>query len=60
LIPLAGNFTSSCASSRDEPANHPQISPTRLVFLPPEYAIQKNKRYPVVYALHAHSIGVEQ
>jgi enterochelin esterase-like enzyme len=31
-----------------------------LVFLPPGYAAQKNKRYPVVYALHGYSIGAEQ
>ncbi len=31
-----------------------------LVFLPPSYASQKSKRYPVVYALHGYSIGAEQ
>jgi enterochelin esterase-like enzyme len=31
-----------------------------LVFLPPGYATQKSKRYPVVYALHGYSIGAEQ
>jgi enterochelin esterase-like enzyme len=31
-----------------------------LVFLPPNYASQKNHRYPVVYALHGYSIGAEQ
>lgn len=31
-----------------------------IVFLPPDYATQKNKRYPVVYALHGYSIGAEQ
>lgn len=31
-----------------------------LVFLPPSYARQKTKRYPVVYALHGYSIGAEQ
>jgi enterochelin esterase-like enzyme len=31
-----------------------------LVFLPPSYATQKSKRYPVVYALHGYSIGAEQ
>jgi S-formylglutathione hydrolase FrmB len=31
-----------------------------LVFLPPSYASQKNRRYPVVYALHGYSIGAEQ
>jgi len=31
-----------------------------IVFLPPGYATQKNKRYPVVYALHGYSIGAEQ
>jgi len=31
-----------------------------FVFLPPSYALEKSRRYPVVYALHGFSIGVEQ
>jgi S-formylglutathione hydrolase FrmB len=31
-----------------------------IVFLPPSYAIEKSRRYPVVYALHGYSIGAEQ
>ena len=31
-----------------------------FVFLPPSYAKEKNRRYPVVYALHGYSIGAEQ
>jgi enterochelin esterase-like enzyme len=31
-----------------------------FVFLPPSYASQKSRRYPVVYALHGYSIGAEQ
>ena len=31
-----------------------------IVFLPPSYASDKNRRYPVVYALHGYSIGAEQ
>jgi enterochelin esterase-like enzyme len=31
-----------------------------LVFLPPSYARDKSRRYPVVYALHGYSIGAEQ
>ena len=31
-----------------------------FVFLPPGYAAQKSRRYPVVYALHGYSIGAEQ
>jgi enterochelin esterase-like enzyme len=31
-----------------------------LVFLPPGYAAQNSRRYPVVYALHGYSIGAEQ
>jgi len=31
-----------------------------LVFLPPSYAGNKNRRYPVVYALHGYSIGASQ
>jgi enterochelin esterase-like enzyme len=31
-----------------------------LVFLPPGYAKQRSRRYPVVYALHGYSIGAEQ
>ncbi|HKF50456.1 MAG TPA: alpha/beta fold hydrolase [Terracidiphilus sp.] len=31
-----------------------------IVFLPPSYARDKKRRYPVVYALHGYSIGAEQ
>src|SRR5579859_3222168 len=31
-----------------------------FVFLPPSYAQEKSRRYPVVYALHGYSIGAEQ
>jgi enterochelin esterase-like enzyme len=31
-----------------------------FVFLPPSYAQEKDRRYPVVYALHGYSIGAEQ
>ena len=31
-----------------------------LVFLPPGYAADETRRYPVVYALHGYSIGAEQ
>jgi enterochelin esterase-like enzyme len=31
-----------------------------LVFLPPSYAREKSRRYPVVYGLHGYSIGAEQ
>lgn len=31
-----------------------------IVFLPPSYATQKTRRYPVVYALHGYSIGAQQ
>src|SRR5579859_6448436 len=31
-----------------------------FVFLPPSYAQDKSRRYPVVYALHGYSIGAEQ
>lgn len=31
-----------------------------FVFLPPSYEKEKNRRYPVVYALHGYSIGAEQ
>src|SRR6187399_1923142 len=31
-----------------------------LVFLPPSYAKEKSRRYPVLYALHGYSIGAEQ
>ncbi|MGD0155599.1 MAG: alpha/beta fold hydrolase [Terracidiphilus sp.] len=31
-----------------------------FVFLPPSYAKDKHRRYPVVYALHGYSIGAEQ
>jgi enterochelin esterase-like enzyme len=31
-----------------------------LVFLPPSYRQERNRSYPVVYALHGYSIGAEQ
>jgi len=31
-----------------------------IVFLPPGYATDKERRYPVLYALHGYSIGAEQ
>jgi enterochelin esterase-like enzyme len=31
-----------------------------FVFLPPSYSEEKDRRYPVVYALHGYSIGAEQ
>jgi len=31
-----------------------------LVFLPPSYAKEQQRRYPVVYALHGYSIGARQ
>jgi enterochelin esterase-like enzyme len=31
-----------------------------IVFLPPSYAAEKSRRYPVVYALHGFFIGAEQ
>lgn len=31
-----------------------------IVVLPPSYAKEKTRRYPVVYALHGYSIGAEQ
>jgi enterochelin esterase-like enzyme len=31
-----------------------------FVFLPPDYAKQKSRRFPVLYALHGYSIGAEQ
>jgi S-formylglutathione hydrolase FrmB len=31
-----------------------------IVFLPPRYYQDKNRRYPVLYALHGFSIGAEQ
>lgn len=31
-----------------------------LVLLPPSYGADRNRRYPVVYALHGYTIGAEQ
>ena len=31
-----------------------------IVFLPPSYARDRSRRFPVVYALHGYSIGAEQ
>jgi enterochelin esterase-like enzyme len=37
-----------------------EVDREALVFLPPGYAANKSRRYPVVYALHGYSIGAEQ
>jgi enterochelin esterase-like enzyme len=31
-----------------------------IVFLPPDYSTDKQRRYPVLFALHGYSIGAEQ
>ncbi|MEO6816700.1 MAG: alpha/beta fold hydrolase [Edaphobacter sp.] len=31
-----------------------------IIFLPPSYNADKNRHYPVIYALHGYSIGAEQ
>jgi enterochelin esterase-like enzyme len=31
-----------------------------IVYLPPTYQTERNRRYPVVYALHGYSVGAEQ
>src|SRR5262245_54148222 len=31
-----------------------------IVYLPPSYQTERNRRYPVVYALHGYSVGAEQ
>jgi S-formylglutathione hydrolase FrmB len=36
------------------------VDRSAIVYLPPSYSSQKNRRYPVVYALHGYSIGAEQ
>ena len=36
------------------------IDRTVLVILPSSYLVDRNRRYPVVYALHGYSIGAEQ
>jgi S-formylglutathione hydrolase FrmB len=36
------------------------VDRTVLVILPPSYAVERNRRYPVLYALHGYSIGAEQ
>jgi len=30
------------------------------VYLPPSYQTERNRRYPVVYALHGYSVGAQQ
>ena len=37
-----------------------EVDRDAFVFLPPSYAKEKSRRYPVVYALHGYSIGAEQ
>jgi len=37
-----------------------EVDRDAFVFLPPSYATDKRRRYPVVYALHGYSIGAEQ
>jgi S-formylglutathione hydrolase FrmB len=37
-----------------------EVNREALVLLPPSYAAQPNRRYPVVYALHGYFIGAQQ
>ncbi len=37
-----------------------EVNREALVLLPPSYASQPNRRYPVVYALHGYFIGAQQ
>ena len=37
-----------------------EVDREAIVFLPPSYAKDTSRRYPVVYALHGYSIGAEQ
>lgn len=37
-----------------------EVDREAFVFLPPSYAKEKNRRYPVVYALHGFFIGASQ
>jgi enterochelin esterase-like enzyme len=37
-----------------------EVDRDALVFLPPSYQKERNRRYPVVYALHGFFIGAEQ
>jgi enterochelin esterase-like enzyme len=37
-----------------------EVDREALVFLPADYAKNKSRRYPVVYALHGYSIGANQ
>ena len=39
---------------------HDDIDRDVIIFLPPSYATDKARRYPVIYALHGYSIGAEQ
>jgi S-formylglutathione hydrolase FrmB len=39
---------------------HNDVDREVIVFLPPSYATDKSRRYPVVYALHGYSIGAGQ
>jgi enterochelin esterase-like enzyme len=39
---------------------HDDVDRDVIVFLPPSYATDKARRYPVIYALHGYSIGAEQ
>ncbi len=37
-----------------------EVDRDALVFLPPSYATEKTRHYPVVYALHGYSVGANQ
>jgi enterochelin esterase-like enzyme len=48
------------AASLEGNLNGEAVDRDVIVFLPPSYASEKHRRYPVVYALHGFSIGAEQ
>lgn len=58
--PVAAEHVKVHAASLEGNLEGDAVDRDVIVFLPPSYAKDTKRRYPVVYALHGYSIGAEQ
>lgn len=60
-VPIKGQVEKITVHGKSLEGNLEGDSPDRdvFVYLPPSYATQPNRRYPVVYFLHGYGIGAE-
>jgi S-formylglutathione hydrolase FrmB len=58
--PVAGEHIKVHGTALEGNLENDAVDREVIVFLPPSYATEKSRRYPVVYALHGYSIGAAQ